>query len=133
LIVVIPLVIESSGGIFWGKVLSTSRIYRISFINQDKIFEVFARQVYEADLYGFIAIEELVFGSQSDLVIDPAEERLKSEFAAVNRTFIPIHSIIRIDEVEKPGISKIHAMDGGKTSNVSPFARPLNNSDKKKD
>ncbi|PID49099.1 MAG: hypothetical protein CR991_08410 [Proteobacteria bacterium] len=113
--------------------MSSSRIYRISFINQDKIFEVFARQVYESDLYGFIAIEELVFGSQSDLVIDPSEERLKSEFASVNRTFIPMHAIIRIDEVEKPGISKIHALDGSKTGNVSPFARPVSSGDKKKD
>ena len=110
--------------------MSSSRIYRISFVNQDKIYEVFARQVYESDLYGFIAVEELVFGSQSDLVIDPAEERLKLEFAAVNRTFIPMHSIIRIDEVEKPGISKIHALDGGK-GNVSPFSRPRSTGDKK--
>ena len=108
-----------------GKIpLNSSRIYRVSFVNQDKIFEVFAKQVYEADLYGFIAIEELVFGTQSELVIDPGEERLKTEFASVNRTFIPMHSIIRIDEVEKPGISKVHAMDGGRASNVSPFARP---------
>ncbi|MEZ5537785.1 MAG: DUF1820 family protein [Thiolinea sp.] len=105
--------------------MNSSRLYRISFVNQDKIYEIFARQVYEADqMYGFIVVEELVFGTQSELVIDPGEERLKTEFAAVNRTFIPMHSIIRIDEVEKPGISKIHAMDGGKSSNVSPFARP---------
>jgi len=110
---------------------NNSRIYRLSFVNQDKIYEVFAKQVYEADLYGFIAVEELVFGTQSELVIDPGEERLKSEFASVNRTFIPMHSIIRIDEVEKPGISKIHAMDGGKSGNVSPFSRPRSGGDKK--
>ncbi len=113
--------------------MSSSRIYRISFVNHNKVYEVFAKQVYESDLYGFIAIEELVFGSQSDLVIDPVEERLKSEFASVNRTFIPMHSIIRIDEVEKPGVSKIHALDGGKAGNVSPFARPRTSGDKSSD
>lgn len=113
--------------------MSSSRIYRISFVNQDKIFEVFAKQVYESDLYGFITVEELVFGTQSELVIDPAEERLKTEFASVNRTFIPMHSIIRIDEVEKPGISKVHSLDGARVGNVSPFARPLSSGDKKKD
>lgn len=112
---------------------SSSRIYRVSFVNQDKIYEVFARQVYEADLYGFIAIEELEFGTQSELVIDPGEEKLKSEFSSVTRTFIPMHAIIRIDEVEKPGISKIHAMEGGRNNNVSPFARPLSGGDKGKD
>ncbi|HPE61760.1 MAG: DUF1820 family protein [Thiothrix sp.] len=105
--------------------MNSSRIYRISFVNHNKIYEVFARQVYEADLYGFVAVEELVFGSQSDLVIDPSEERLKSEFAAVSRTFVPMHAIIRIDEVETPGVSKIHALDGNRNNNVSPFLRPV--------
>jgi hypothetical protein len=109
----------------------SDRIYRISFINQDKIYEIFANQVYESDLYGFVVVEEIVFGTQSSVVIDPGEERLKTEFDAVKRSFIPIHSVIRIDEVEKPGVSKIHALDGNSTTNVSPFTRPASN--KKKD
>jgi hypothetical protein len=111
--------------------LSSDRIYRISFINQDKVYEIFAKQVYESDLYGFVVIEEIVFGTQSSVVIDPGEERLKTEFDAVKRSFIPIHSVIRIDEVEKPGVSKIHAMDSTSPGNVSPFARPVGG--KKKD
>jgi hypothetical protein len=109
----------------------SDRIYRISFVNQDRIYEIFAKQVYESDLYGFVVVEEIVFGTQSSVVIDPGEERLKTEFDAVKRSFIPIHSVIRIDEVEKPGVSKIHAMDGSTNTNVSPFARPASN--KKKD
>jgi len=111
--------------------LSSDRLYRISFVNQDKIYEVFARQVYESDLYGFIVVEEIVFWTQSTLVIDPGEEKLKAEFDSVRRTFIPIHSIIRIDEVEKTGVSKIHALEGSVAGNVSPFSRPVGN--KKKD
>lgn len=113
------------------KALNSDRIYRISFINQDKVYEIFARQIYESDLYGFVVVEEIVFGTQSTVVIDPGEERLKTEFESVKRSFIPIHSVIRIDEVEKPGVSKIHAMDGSSASNVSPFSRPAGN--KKKD
>ncbi len=110
---------------------SERSIYRISFVNQDKIYEIFARQVYESDLYGFVVVEEIVFGTQSSVVIDPAEERLKTEFEAVKRSFIPIHSVIRIDEVEHPGISKIHSLEaGGVAGNVSPFTRPAG---KKKD
>jgi hypothetical protein len=89
---------------------------------------MFAKQVYESDLYGFIVVEEIVFGTQSTLVIDPGEEKLKTEFDAVKRTFIPIHAIIRIDEVEKTGVSKILALDAG---NVSHFPRPAGT--KKKD
>ena len=110
---------------------SERSIYRISFVNQDKIYEIFARQVYESDLYGFVVVEEIVFGTQSSVVIDPAEERLKTEFESVKRSFIPIHSVIRIDEVEHTGVSKILALDGsGAVGNVSPFARPVG---KKKD
>ena len=110
---------------------SDRSIYRISFVNQDKIYEIYARQVYESDLYGFVVVEEIVFGTQSSVVIDPAEERLKTEFESVKRSFIPIHSVIRIDEVEHTGVSKILAMDGsGAAGNVSPFARPVG---KKKD
>ena len=110
---------------------SERSIYRISFVNQDKIYEIFARQVYESDLYGFVVVEEIVFGTQSSVVIDPAEERLKTEFEAVKRSFIPIHSVIRIDEVEHPGVSKIHSLEaGGVAGNVSPITRPAG---KKKD
>ena len=37
------------------------------------------------------------------MVLDPAEERIKSEFAGVKRSFLPLHSVIRIDEVKKQG------------------------------
>lgn len=41
------------------------------------------------------------------MLVDPAEERLKSEFEGVNRTYIPMHAVVRIDEVEKEGVAKI--------------------------
>lgn len=109
--------------------MSEERLYRVSFVNQDKVYEVFARQVYEADLYGFLAVEEFVFNTHSDLLIDPSEERLKSEFNSVKRTFVPMYSIIRIDEVEKPGVSKIKDMPSNAGGNVSPFT-PRPKSDK---
>ena len=64
-------------------------------------------------MFGFIEIEQLVFGEKSAVVIDPSEERLKDEFKEVKRTYIPMHSIIRIDEVEKEGAAKIVDMDSG--------------------
>jgi len=82
-------------------------IYKIIFHNQDKIFEVYAKHIYQGELFGFVEIEELVFGEKASLVVDPSEESLKTEFANVNRTYIPMHSIIRIDEVNKQGTAKI--------------------------
>ncbi|HXH02615.1 MAG TPA: DUF1820 family protein [Candidatus Competibacteraceae bacterium] len=94
------------------------RIYKVLFHSQGKVYELFARHVYSGDLYGFIQVEELIFGETSGLLIDPAQERLQGEFGGVKRSFIPIHAIIRIDEVEKEGVSKIR---GEGESNVAAF------------
>lgn len=91
-------------------------LYKVIFYNQDKVYEVFARQIFQSDLYGFIEVEEIVFGERSQLLVDPSEEKLKIEFDSVTRSYIPMHSIVRIDEVEKEGVAKI--LDSGK-SNVS--------------
>jgi hypothetical protein len=37
----------------------------------------------------------------------------------VKRTFLPLHSVLRIDEVKKQGVSKITALETG--ANVSQF------------
>ncbi|MGH8609846.1 MAG: DUF1820 family protein, partial [Gammaproteobacteria bacterium] len=46
-------------------------------------------------------------------VVDPSEEHLKAEFTGVARTYLPMHAIIRVDEVEKEGHGKITAVVGG--------------------
>ncbi len=87
-------------------------IYKIIFINQGKVYEVYAKELIQSDLHGFIEAKGFVFGEKSSLVIDPSEERLKNEFKEVNRTYIPMHSVIRIDEVKKEGTAKIVSFDG---------------------
>ncbi|XOV90396.1 MAG: DUF1820 family protein [Pseudomonadota bacterium] len=96
-------------------------IYKVIFYNQGEIYEVFARQIYQSDLYGFIEIEEMVFGERSKVVVDPSQEKLKAEFEDVNRSYIPMHSIVRIDEVAKEGIARISEAKG---SNIAPFPMP---------
>ena len=95
-------------------------IYKVIFLNQGKIYELYARKVYQGGMYGFIEIEELVFGEKSTLLVDPSEEKLQGEFAGVKRIFLPIHSIIRIDEVEKEGVSKIRG-SGQAGDNIAVF------------
>ena len=82
-------------------------IYKVQFYNKGELYEIYARNVYQGGLYGFVEVEEILFGERSSVVVDPAEEKLKNEFASVKRTHIPMHSIVRIDEVEKEGVSKI--------------------------
>ena len=98
-------------------------IYKIVFHNQGKVYELHAGQVSQGELYGFVEIGDIIFGERSTLLVDPSEERLKAEFSGVKRTYIPMHAIIRMDEVEKEGLNKITAVDG---SNVTPFpASPM--------
>lgn len=105
------------------RVLSTmasrQEIYRITFLNKGKVYEVFARQVYQSELYGFIEVEEFLFDERSQMVVDPSEEKLKMEFQDVKRSFIPLQAILRIDEVEKTGVAKISSGD-----NIMPFPMP---------
>ncbi len=98
--------------------MASSHIFKIMFVNQGKVYEVYARKVGQGRLFGFIEVEELVFGERSTVVVDPGEERIKSEFAGVKVTMLPMHSILRIDEVKKQGVSKVSAFEG---SNVAAF------------
>ena len=105
--------------------MTQTPIYKTIFFNQGQIYEIYARQIYQSDLYGFIEVEELVFGERSGVLVDPSEEKLKSEFEGVNRSYIPMHAIVRIDEVAKEGIGTITEAAGG--NNVSLFPSPAFN------
>ena len=102
--------------------MASNHIFKIMFVNQGKVYEVYARKVSHGSLLGFVEIEELVFGERPGVVLDPSEERVKSEFAGVKRSFLPVQSVVRIDEVRKQGVSKIVAVEG---SNVATFPGPL--------
>jgi hypothetical protein len=97
-------------------------IYRVVFYNQGKVYEIHARQVSTTGLFGFVEVEELIFGERSEVIVDPSEERLKEEFSGVHRTYLPMHAVIRIDEVEKEGVNKISTLSG---ENVTPFPLPM--------
>ncbi|MGD9387007.1 MAG: DUF1820 family protein [Gammaproteobacteria bacterium] len=102
--------------------MTSRHIYKVLFLNQGKVYEIYARSVSQGELFGFLAVEELVFGERSTVVVDPAEERIRSEFAGVTRSYIPLHAVLRVDEVEKQGVSKISAIEGG---NVAQFPLPV--------
>ena len=97
---------------------SKQHIYRIYFQNQGRVYEVYAHSIYQSDMYGFLEIEDYIFGEKSQMVIDPSEDKLRQEFSGVQRSFIPMYAILRIDEVEKEGTAKITDSSG---QNVTPF------------
>lgn len=99
------------------------RIYRVSFHNNGKVYQLHAQRVAQGDLYGFIEVSELLFGEHTSLVVDPAEERLEAEFAGVQKLILPMHAVTRIEEVEKHGQNKILDIDGN-VSNITAFPLP---------
>jgi len=108
--------------------MAASHIFKVIFVNQGKVYEIYARKVNHGALLGFVEVEELVFGERSAVVVDPSEEKIKAEFEGVKRTYLPMHSVLRIDEVHKQGISKISTFEG---SNVTQFPMPVYTPEKK--
>ena len=95
-------------------------IFKVLFLSNGEIYEIYARHVYSSDLYGFVVIEEIVFGERTQVIVDPSEERLKSEFESVSRTYVPAHAVLRIDEVEKAGPGEIRKAADGNVTYLSP-------------
>ena len=102
--------------------------YKIIFMQLGEIYEVFAKQIYQSDMYGFIEVEEYIFNQNKQLVVDPSSEKLEKEFKNVQRSYIPINAVIRVDEVIESGEAKIKQ----NKSQVSPFPmniQPVNKKD----
>src|SRR3972149_3556375 len=98
-------------------------LYKVSFLSQGQVYELYARKVAQGGLLGFVEAEGVVFGQKTTVVVAPSEERLKIEFEGVRRFYVPIHSVLRIDEVDKPGPSRIS--EAGKAPHGAAFPRPL--------
>ena len=96
-------------------------VYKVIFQNGNQVFEVFARAIYQSDMWGFIEVEEFVFGERSQIVVDPSEAKLKNEFSGVTRSYIPLQAIIRIDEVDKEGSVKVSDVKPAEGGNVASF------------
>lgn len=100
--------------------MKQKKTWKVIFHHDGKLFEIYAKEVVQSNLYGFIEVGGILFGEKSAVVVDPAEEKLKAEFGNVKRTFIPLHALVRIDEVEKQGATRVTAVSG-KGAKVTPF------------
>ncbi|MBN6151352.1 DUF1820 family protein [Xanthomonas sp. AmX2] len=98
-------------------------LYKVTFLNHGKVYELYAQQVGSSHLWGFSEIGELVFDVHDGLVIDPTEERLREEFGNTKVLHLPMQSIVRIEEVEKKGLSAIRDATTGEKV-VTPFPMP---------
>jgi hypothetical protein len=98
--------------------MAKKKIYRVTFRNDAEVYEVYCEKVGQGDIFGFIEIEGVLFGERSKVVVDPSEEKLKIEFAGVERSLVPLHAVIRIDTVDRTGSTKVVGV-AGKGSKVA--------------
>lgn len=102
-----------------------AKLYKISFHNQGKVYELYCRKVSGSELaYGFIEVSELVFETGDSVVIDPTEERLREEFADVDVLHLPMHSVIRVEQVRKRGTCVIRDSSSGEKVTPLPLDGP---------
>ncbi len=98
-------------------------VYKVTFLNHGKVYELFAGHAGTSGLWGFVEIGELMFDVRDGLVVDPTEERLRDEFGATRALHLPMQSILRIEEVDRKGTSAIRDAATGE-SVVTPFPMP---------
>ena len=98
-------------------------LYKVTFFNAGKVYELYARRVSSGALWGFTEIAELVFDVHDGVVVDPTEERLRDEFGPTRVLHLPMQSIVRIEEVERKGSSAIRDATTGEKV-VTPFPLP---------
>ena len=103
--------------------MSQTVLYKITFLNAGKIYELHARKVAPSALWGFTEVRELVFERGEALVLDPTEERLREEFADTRVLHLPMQSIVRVEEVERRGKLSIRDAASGEKV-VTPFPLP---------
>ncbi len=94
-------------------------LYKIIFLNQGKVYELYSEGVTSSGLWGFIEVSDLVFESGEGLVVDPTEEKMRQEFAGARVLHLPIQSVLRVEEVEKRGQCLIRDRESGEK--VTPF------------
>lgn len=98
-------------------------LYKVTFLNHGKVYELYARRVDSGRLWGFVEVAELVFDVHEGVVVDPTEERLKDEFGGTRALHLPMQAILRVEEVEKKGQSAIRDAESGEKV-VTPFPLP---------
>jgi hypothetical protein len=105
--------------------MNDSILFKIIFINNGKVYELYAREVFSSEIYGFIYVADLVFDQNKTIVIDPAEEKLREEFKNANVLHLPIQCVTRIEEVKKKMSCTIRDFKSGESMNpLSPLPTP---------
>ena len=76
------------------------KLYKVIFMDEEKKVQTLHASVLNPSSFlGLVEISDIVFIDESELIISPDDGKLKSKFKNVERSYIPLNSIIRIDEI----------------------------------
>jgi len=95
------------------------KLFRVAFLNHGKVYELFCTGISTSDLLGFVEVSGLVFGEKDSMVVDPTEEKMRDEFDGVEILHLPMHSVLRVEQVRKKGQAVIRDRESGEK--VTPF------------
>lgn len=105
--------------------MRSKKLYKITFLSQGKSYELYAHHVGTSELWGFTAVSDLVFEPRGEgLVVDPTEERLREEFGSTRVLHLPMHAVVKVEEVEKRGAAAIRDAASGEKITPFPLAPP---------
>ena len=99
--------------------MAKEKLYRVAFLNHGKVYELFCTGVCTSGLLGFVEVSGLEFAEKDSLVVDPTEEKMRDEFAGVEILHLPMHSVLRVEQVRKKGPAVIRDRESGEK--VTPF------------
>ncbi len=103
------------------------KLYKVTFINAGRTLELYARHVASSSLWGFTEVGDLDFAQNESVVVDPNEEKLRDEFRNTKMLHLPMHCILRVEEVEKRVPVVIRDIAAGETfasDTIRPFPMP---------
>jgi len=115
--------------------MTKKRIYRVVFAGQDKVYELLVHQLFQSDMVDFLEVEDIILPDDS-LANDPLIQKLLHDFSNVKRCYIPMHAILRIDELEEKivNVSNIVELDSSQSiNNVTLFPRRSHSGTEKSD
>lgn len=107
--------------------MSKKPLFRVAFHNHGKVYELYCERVASSDIWGFVEISGLQFATGDALVVDPTEERIRDEFKDVEVLHVPMHGVLRVEQVKQRGQSVIRDRESGEKVTpfpVSPPGRP---------
>ena len=80
--------------------MSKKGIYKILFIQTGEIYEIYAKSIYQSDMYGFIEVEEYIFDQNSQIVKRQAIGKIVTVPQALAFPISP--QSIRVSSYNKP-------------------------------